>query len=99
DVELDVRGDRARRHPRLRRALRVEPRSRHRVDEPHAVDGRHLVEPGALEHPAERPRAEEAPVAPFLVATRRDDQRPAVARAWLADRLPALETRHDDEGS
>src|SRR5438309_2327517 len=34
DVELDVRGDRARRYPRLLRALRVEPRARHRRGAP-----------------------------------------------------------------
>ena len=98
DVELDVGVHGARGHACLGRAVSVESGAGHRVDEPHAVDGRHLVDPGVLEHAAERPRAEEASVSPFLVAPRRDNQRPSVASARLGDRLDALEPGEDPEG-
>src|SRR5262249_18209875 len=97
DVELDVRGDGPRGYLRVRRAVRVEPRSRHRVDEPYAVDGRHLLELRGIEQAAERPRPEEAPVAAFLVAPGRDDQRLGVGRPAFLDRVQALETREHPE--
>src|SRR4029453_15282739 len=61
--------------PPARRRARVgppggdEPRARHRVHEPRTVRSGHLVD-AALEQTAEGARAEEASVAPFLVAPR-----------------------------
>jgi len=87
DVELDVGGDGAGGGRRLPGAPGVEARARHRVDEPLAVDGRHLFDAQQVEHSAERARAEEAPVAPLLVAPRGDGERQPVHGLRLADRL------------
>ena len=46
-----------------------------------------LFDAQQVEHSAERPRAEEAPVAPLLVAPRGDGERQPVHALRLADRL------------
>src|SRR5437899_1275143 len=76
---------------------RVEAGPRHRVDEPLAVDGCHRLDPREVEPTAKGARAEEAPVAAFLVAPRRDGERAAVRGVGLADRLERLEPRQDAE--
>src|SRR5437667_75383 len=97
DVELDVRRDRAGRGLGLGDPARVEAGPRHRVDEPLAVDGCHRLDPREVEPTAEGARAEEAPVAAFLVAPRCDGERAAVRGVGLADRLERLEPRQDAE--
>src|SRR2546423_1004659 len=88
---------RARGRWRLGDPARVEAGPRHRVDQPLAVDGCHRLDPREVEPTAERARAEEAPVAAFLVAPRRDGERAAVGGVRLADRLERLEPRQDAE--
>ena len=97
DVELHVCGDRAAGRHRFARTARVEARTRHCVDQPFAVGGRHRLDPRRVEPPAERARAEEAPVAAFFVAPRRDGERTAVRGLRLADRLERLEPRQHAE--
>src|SRR3989454_5664234 len=97
DVELDVRCDGAGGGLGLGDPARVEAGPRHRVDEPLAVDGRHRLDPREVELTAEGARAEEAPVAAFLVAPRRDGERAAVRGVGLTDRLERLEPRQDAE--
>src|SRR6266446_590155 len=97
DVELDVRRDRAGGGLGLGDPARVEAGPRHRVDEPLAVDGCHRLDPREVEPTAEGARAEEAPVAAFLVAPRCDGERAAVRGVGLTDRLERLEPRQDAE--
>ncbi len=91
-MQLDVGLDRARIAPRLRDPARVVPGARHRVDQRLAVqrtEGRHLRE---VETAGERARAEEAPVAAFLIAPGHHREGTPDGQARLPDRLQALET-------
>src|SRR2546427_341447 len=83
--------------PALGSAGACEAGRRLRVDEPLAVDGCHRLDPREVEPTAEGARAEEAPVAAFLVAPRCDGERAAVRGVGLTDRLERLEPRQDAE--
>ena len=98
DVKLDIRRERPGIAFRLRRLEGVEARAGHGVDQPLPVGRAEVGDQLRVELARERARAEQAPVAPFLIAPRRHRQGEPRPDPRFVDRVQALEPGQDAEG-